>query len=183
LVLRERTARELRQWIATAGIADNELTWQENFDLQSIAARDIDSKIHHLLGDAGSVYVQNFLRTSLYRYRFNRLDELLTRYGEPLSVDQIDQLVAWSAAESRPTEFSMSPTIPESVLAKAAAFLSPLQLEKFKIFQAENAAQNSLLEKNQTAAEKGLLQMNPQSAREYEEWVKSKSSKTPRAVP
>lgn len=180
LVLRQRSVHEAQSAAKMRGRDLEEFAATDIFALISIAARDVDENIRGLLGDGGLEYVQTYDRTQRYRFPLGDLEKILVASGEPLSPEQSDQLVAWSAAESDP-QLRM-PIIPDGVLVRAASLLSPLQQEKLKFVHAQSIARMRMTPLNEAAAAKGLLRLLPQSAQEYAEWAR-KSADHSKASP
>ncbi|MEO6568726.1 MAG: sigma-70 family RNA polymerase sigma factor [Opitutaceae bacterium] len=176
LALRQRTDGEVRNVLKLRGISSQDLKWDDMQSLRLIAARDVDAKIGALLGQTGLEYVQTYERNAPHRYAFTQLETALAAYGEPLSPEQTDQLVAWTAEEADPR----SSTISENVVARAASLLTPLQLEKLRLIQSAHAAVPQLMAANQAAALNGTLRLLPGSQREYAEWAAG-SAKAPAA--
>jgi RNA polymerase sigma factor (sigma-70 family) len=163
LALRIRGVQEVQAAAKLQGLDLASLTTDEVYALRLIAARDVDAKIRTVLGTSGLEYVQTYDRTLPHRRAFEALDRILAAYDAALSPEQSDQLVAWAAADSA----TQPMVIPHSVVAKAAAILTPLQLEKLKLVQAARAANASIVAMNQVAAESGKLRLTPLSAKAY----------------
>ena len=115
------------------------------------ALRDVDfsvaaGEIHALLGDDRYAYYANYERTLPWRARFLDLAKVL-RSVDPLTDEQIDSLVTWTA-EASPHLFTShskgDPRLPEGLLDRARSILSPLQQRKLQEAQAADAAQLAL---------------------------------------
>lgn len=170
LARRGRGEREIMTALKARGRDTEDLKRGDLWSLKLIAARDVDAEIRVLLGDAGLNYVQTYERTLPHRFAFLTLEEILNGYGAPLSPEQYDQLVTWTADGTDPE--ARLTGIPVSAVTQAAGLLSPLQLEKLKLVQAASSAMNELVTINQAAAASGKLRLVPQSAREYAEWAR-----------
>ena len=174
LVLRQRRAKEAQEATKLRGVPIYDLPPEDAEMLRRYAMRDVDEKIEALLGGKGLAYVQYYERTLPQRRAFTDLESILIAYGEPLSSEQSDQLVAWAAEAGSAVDSSQ---IPEAVVARAGSILTPLQFEKLKVAQKARAATWRLVEMNQAAAVKGRLRLTSQSAQQYKAWIEKMPSK------
>ena len=145
--------RGVQSWAARRYVVVTTGRWMDEWadkteELDYIAAgtREIDERIHALLGDDRYAYYANYERTLPWRARFLDLAKVL-RSVDPLTDEQIDSLVTWTA-EASPHLFTShskgDPRLPEGLLDRARSILSPLQQRKLQEAQAADAAQLAL---------------------------------------
>ena len=144
---RSNTRHRRAQWKATSSPALVPIVIDgREYRVPRRLVREIDERIHALLGDDRYAYYANYERTLPWRARFLDLAKVL-RSVDPLTDEQIDSLVTWTA-EASPHLFTShskgDPRLPEGLLDRARSILSPLQQRKLQEAQAADAAQLAL---------------------------------------
>jgi hypothetical protein len=178
LLERQTREKDARRFAKERGLPVDDLTVPELEELLANYNRDFDDQLRSLVGENDLVYVTFFLRTYYYRPRFRPLAEMLDVTSAPLRDEQVDQLVAWTA-EATPPHIKTNPMIiPDPVMMRAHAILTPFQMEKLLIVRDADAAREKAWDVNRIAAARGLLTLNAQSARDY-----PSSNRAPEAQP
>ena len=171
LVEREATERDVRRFAEQQGLPTNDLSLEEWSALVTVAASEVDARIRTLLGDDRYDYCETFLRTLRYRRPFTEAAGLLSLSSAPLRDDQIDQLTAWAVELASDSVQAMpifrGTWVSDELMRRAESILSPLQLRKLELVRARDSAVAQLQTMNRAAAEKGLLRLTAQSARDY----------------
>lgn len=153
---------EVSDFLISAGAAAAEISLAERKEIETVATREIDGRIRALLGEADFEYFRTFERTLQLRAPFLAVADQLKLSAEPLRDDQIEQLVSWTAAEfagrDGALDVHMSSIVSEDLLARAQAILSPLQLEKLRIYRTSMEALWQIIAVNRAAEAKGMIQ-------------------------
>lgn len=169
LIRRESGERAANRFAREHGARD--LSIAEYQELYAIWNQPVTAQIEALLGEKDYAYFKSYTQNLAHRRHFDKAAELLAPTREPLRDEQIDQLVAWTAevVEQRyaTAGFEKRPKIPDEVMARATAILSPLQLEKVDVVKKSEDAVLRLLAMNRAAAEQGLLNLDQDSAKHY----------------
>jgi RNA polymerase sigma factor (sigma-70 family) len=163
----ERTATRLCH---ERGIDEEALTFAESAQLKDLAARPIDDQIRDLIGGEKFEIFRAFERTAIYRAQVRHVEDTLRESPEPLSDDQMDLLTTSAARHIDFDEVLRErtvPSIPEVMITEAAAFLTPYQMVRLRSTKDERDAMRAIVPLNREAAEKGLLHLTAQSARDY----------------
>ncbi|MEO5958645.1 MAG: sigma factor-like helix-turn-helix DNA-binding protein, partial [Opitutaceae bacterium] len=166
LIERQKGEAAARKFARDQGLSLDEMDFPMLKELFGVWNSTVDARVRRLLGESDFAYYEFFLRTSHHRSRFGNVVDLLERIAAPLRDEQIDQLVVWME-ESTPRHvrpFENGPYIPDEVMRRAPAILSPVQMEKLTIVRDHGDAMVQIHAMNRIAAQRGVLVLSRQSA-------------------
>ena len=124
-----------------------------------VARREVDAGIRALVGGEKLEQIAEYEFTLPFRYPLVGLQERLAFSDTPLADEGVDRLVRETAeAVSVDEGFFAGPyVLPEKVVSRAKAWMTPEQHETLVRFRDEQTAQNDLFAANAKAMEEGLV--------------------------
>ncbi|MGC4074475.1 MAG: sigma-70 family RNA polymerase sigma factor [Nibricoccus sp.] len=172
-----------------AGLSERAIVYHFAIGMEAIDA-EFDERYHALVGREGYALIKEFQRTVVARNELGGFATAAANAHAPLSDLQMDALATlltdsgnrdiplsdgqWLPRppgkipyELAASQIEIGAPLPEEVLERARAILTPVQHEKLATFQSARLASREIEARNRAAATRGELRLNTASARYY----------------
>ena len=176
LVERQTTDFDIMRVIRERGLSpDDDVSYAMWAKLQAVATHDVDERIRALLGEEGFRRFSPYANSEGQHQTYEDLAAHLRYTDSPLTDDQVDRLVALTAA-GRAVQFpdrdAVPPEtfgwmIPDSVVTEAESFLSPRQMDSLRKLKEWRDGRVQITAMNRAAAVEGRLKLTQDVARYY----------------
>ena len=143
----------------------------ETRQFQAAANVEGNERIRAFLGEANYAYFEHYDQSATLRNLFSRFTDELELLGAPMSDEQMDKFAELANTNMREGMDKWreggGPAISEEMMAKAAGFMTPRQMERLKAAQEEFDARIKIAVLNRTAAEQGKVTVTEHMSKYY----------------